>query len=469
MSSVDQQNRLRLLKQVRETWVRGVLEQSLYQGCLIELNLQEQPDALDNPWHLEVQETNRPPRLLPVGTTILQVYDQANGELLILGAPGSGKTTLLLELLRDLLERALQDEQHLIPVMFYLSSWIQARQPLAEWMVEELRTKYRVPRKIGQHWINTHQILPLLDGLDEVMENERSACVQQINMYQQNRLAEQGIAPLVACCRSQEYMAQPTRVTLQQAVSIQRLADEQIEGYLQRATGQLEGLRHALRHDPELYKLAQCPLMLNIFTLAYKEAAPEDLPGEGTENEKQQQIFTTYVERMLKRRKWLKRWKQEQVIPWLAFLAKQMQRDGQTLFSVENLQPDWLPKGEYGYPMLLNLLVSQPVGWVLGPLVALLTGSWFNFVYGPAIGLILGQGALGTILHADRIEPAEAIGWSWKKMWLIFALSTAVLVGLTVGQVQGLPTVQPVFGLPAGAFLGVVAGLTVVGRVQESV
>lgn len=72
-----------------------------------------------------------------------QVYDDADGELLILGAPGSGKTTLLLELARDLLFRAEQDEDHPIPVVFNLSSWAMKRQTLSDWLVEELKWRAR--------------------------------------------------------------------------------------------------------------------------------------------------------------------------------------------------------------------------------------------------------------------------------------------------------------------------------------
>jgi len=53
---VAQQNRLRLLKQIRTMWIEGVLEHSLHQAALMVLDVQEQPDALANPWHLEIQE-----------------------------------------------------------------------------------------------------------------------------------------------------------------------------------------------------------------------------------------------------------------------------------------------------------------------------------------------------------------------------------------------------------------------------
>ena len=48
----------------------------------------------------------RPARPLPAGSRITEVYNDADGELLILGEPSAGKTTLLLELTRDLLDRA---------------------------------------------------------------------------------------------------------------------------------------------------------------------------------------------------------------------------------------------------------------------------------------------------------------------------------------------------------------------------
>src|SRR6266566_1787848 len=119
--TVSQSNRQRFLRRVRAFWIDGVLDHSLHGAALIALGLKEQLDAIANPWHLVLQHPDTPPRSFPLGTHIADVYDAANGELLILGAPGSGKTTLLLELARELLDRAEHDEQHLIPVIFTLS------------------------------------------------------------------------------------------------------------------------------------------------------------------------------------------------------------------------------------------------------------------------------------------------------------------------------------------------------------
>src|SRR5581483_5448562 len=91
-------NRRRMLRRVRALWIDGVLDHSLYHATLITLGLQKRPDAVINPWRLGVQESDLPPRPLPDGARITNVYDEVGGELLILGDPGAGKTTLLLEL-----------------------------------------------------------------------------------------------------------------------------------------------------------------------------------------------------------------------------------------------------------------------------------------------------------------------------------------------------------------------------------
>src|SRR5215469_4944431 len=204
------QNRMRLLQRVRSFWITGVLEQSLYGVALITLGLQEQPDAVVNPWQLVMQETVQPTRPLLTDPRITQIYNNANGELLILGEPGAGKTTLLLDLARNLLKRAEQDLTYPMPVVFNLSSWTRKRQSLRTWLIEELETKYRVPRKVGSDWINANQILPLLDGLDEVDIYALSACIQAIDDYHQAH----SLVPLVVCCRTNEYLLQANKLSL---------------------------------------------------------------------------------------------------------------------------------------------------------------------------------------------------------------------------------------------------------------
>ena len=178
-----ERNRRAMLEVVQNDWVKGVLEKSLYHETLIDLGLEERPEAVTRPWDVQVHMPDRPKRILPPGTPIVQVFDEAQGELLILGAPGAGKTTMLLELARDAIARARQDAALPIPVVFNLSSWTNPKQPLAAWLVDELINKYHAPKKVAQGWVDQDELLLLLDGLDEVRAENREACAQAINTF----------------------------------------------------------------------------------------------------------------------------------------------------------------------------------------------------------------------------------------------------------------------------------------------
>ena len=106
-----------------------------------------------------------------------------------------------------------------MPVVFPLSSWAAQRRPLADWLVEALSEQYQVRRKTSRAWVDNNQILPLLDGLDEVASEHRAACVAAINTFRQER----GLLPLVVCCRVADYEALDTRLRLQGALVVQPL------------------------------------------------------------------------------------------------------------------------------------------------------------------------------------------------------------------------------------------------------
>ncbi|MBV9688245.1 MAG: TIR domain-containing protein [Ktedonobacteraceae bacterium] len=463
LSSTDRQNRTRMLKRVRVFWIEGVLMHSLHQAARIELGLQEQPDALANPWRLIVQEANLPPRPLPAGTCITQVYDQADGELLILGEPGSGKTTLLLELASELLTRAEQDSTHRIPVVFNLSSWAQKRVPLTEWLVEELSIRYEVPRKVGRAWVEQERILPLLDGLDEVQQEARSACVAAINDF---RRQFRSVSPVV-CSRTTEYFAQKQRVAFLCAVTIQPLTPLQIDVYLTSTQGQLEAIRIALHKDTALQELTTTPLMLTVLVLAYPGKSIDDLLAATSREAQQRHLFETYVERMLTRRGSDPRFSVQQTTRWISWLARQMHRRGQTTFFIERMQPDWLsdPQTHRIYRVGFGLLNGQLVSWI----GALVGGLNFGLVFGLVfwlVGWLLG--GLFSARGSIKIEPAEIVTWSWKKAWRGFGLGLVImlivnLVGILITVLVSLLAnglVNGLFFAPAGGLSGLTFGLS---------
>jgi serine/threonine protein kinase/DNA polymerase III delta prime subunit len=400
--AVSRTNRQRFLRKVRAFWITGVFEHSLHGAALIALGLEEQPDAVANPWQLVLQHPAGAPRSLPAGTRITEVYDRAEGELLILGAPGSGKSTLLLELARDLLSRAEQDEQHPLLAVFNLSSWASQQQPLADWLVEELNSTYQVPRKLGQAWVEADQILPLLDGLDEVAPQDRTACIECINSYR----GEHGFLPMVVCSRSADYLSQAARVRLGSAVAVQPLTDQQVGDYLARGGEALWALQVSLHQDAALRELTSTPLMLSILTLTYHDMPVEDLLRGGIAPTRQQ-IFAHYVQRMLRQRGTAMRYTAEQTRHWLAFLAQQLKQHNQTIFYIEHLQPGWLTgermhriydRWALRFPaILMGMLVTLAIYLLLVPtfIPSLLALALFLapiMVLGGFLGWLLGRG-----------------------------------------------------------------------------
>ena len=411
LTQQEYRNRQALLTKVKNFWVKGVLEKSLYNQVLIELGLEERPDAITNPWNAILETGESSPQLLPEGTKVINIFDQigAGRTLLILGEPGSGKTTTLLGLTRDLIVRAEQDINHLIPVVFNLSSWANKRQKIAEWLVEELNTKYDVPKKMGQLWVTQQQLLPLLDGLDEVKAEYREECINDLNQFKHEYGAE-----LVVCSRIRDYKALSKRLNFQSAVSLRLLTLEQVRHYLDTVGADLTGLRELLERDTALQELGQTPLMLHIMTLAYQGVAVEDLPKTEVVEERQKQLFDDYIENMFRRPnrsrgEWV--YSEAQTKHWLILLAQKMIQESQTVFLIERMQPQtWLQTRQqqwaYGirYGFISGLLMAV-IGWLWGGL----TNGLLQMLCGVLI-MVLSR-------HQGRIEPIETLQWSWERGW----------------------------------------------------
>src|SRR5260370_4308116 len=138
-------NRVRMIERVQSIWIDEFLKSSLQEFEPLTLGLQRQPDTVIHPLQPRLQEFDLSEQALLAETSIEQVYDRANGELLILGVPGAGKTCELLKLTRTLLQRARQPESHPIPVVFLLSSSARTRPSLERRLAAELHTTTQIP------------------------------------------------------------------------------------------------------------------------------------------------------------------------------------------------------------------------------------------------------------------------------------------------------------------------------------
>ena len=476
----EQENRQRLLERVHDKWIKGVLEKSLYHEAEIELGLSERSNALADPFHLSLYEEGQSARILPSDTHIIDVYNNAKGELLILGEPGSGKTTMLLILTDKLLQIARNDTEHLLPIVFNLSSWAAKPQPMTSWMVEELYMKYQIPRPLGITWVNDDQILPLLDGLDEVNVSSREVCIEAINDFRRDH----GSIPTVVCSRTIDYFAQTGRLQLQQAVEVLPLEEQQVDKYLKNTGERGSSIYKIWQDDEALHKLITTPLLLSILILSYQELPVEAEPLTGSSPEaRQQQLFKRYVQRMLTRQRIDAPYTEQQTRRWITWLANQMGQHNQTEFYLEELQPDWLPRARVWQllssllPSLFFLLIAYLLGnkfselpltssgrLIIEPIFRLIGEPLSRHLFGPLFGLIAGLLFWRIFSEQKDIKLAEIFVWSWDKVKKF--LGVIVLIGLSVGLLFLLVSwlfaslsIGLYFGLSSGLFVGLLTGL----------
>ena len=387
-------NRRQLIERVRTDWIEGVLNQSLYKVARIELGLETKPDAVDRPLDVVVQRPDRESQSLPLGTPMRSVFDDLGGRLLILGDPGTGKTTLLLELTRDLLDHADNDEFYPVPVVFNLSSWAKERPSLVEWMADELSRITRLPEETWRVWLEREHILPLLDGLDEVALEHREECVARINDFRRQKAR----LPVVVCSRTRDYGSLDTKLEMPGAAEVQPLKPERVIQFLEQAGEPVAEVRAALQGDATLWEVLDTPFMLNIAMLAYQGASAGAVRLSGTLEKRRAMLFAKYIDAAFKRRTNEGPYDRDQTIHCLGWLANALVRQGQTIFHLESLQPNWL-------------------------------GLRSSRVFGLVSGLVVGPGGV------DGLRPADTMRFSWAgmKSGLVGGLGGGLVGGLVVG------------------------------------
>jgi MoxR-like ATPase len=417
---------LQLTGSVKQFWIDGVLERSVHQAALIELSKTARPDAVRHPWGRVLELPGQPASAIGAERDIGAIFDDTGRALLLLGEPGSGKTITLLELARHLIGRFEKDPVQPACAVLNLSSWTAKQAALGPWIEAELKNKYFVPPKRSREWIAGSRLILLLDGLDEVAAESQNACVQAINRFVENT----GVPGIVVCSRLADYLALPERLRFSGAVCLQPLTPAQVDRFLEDGGTQLSAVREAMKTDALLQNLARSPLLLNVIALAYRDSPVESLASQADETvgQRRNRVFRAYVRRMFQRAgQPPDEFPERRTRVALQWLAREMNQNSLTLFSLDQLQPNWLEtrseRWAYYFISRLTCACLWPLlVWACSlahiPGLHLLWGH--SLVYALGVGVVVGViAAVSDGLRSTR--PARP-GSQWQQPFVVLGL-----------------------------------------------
>ncbi len=439
--------------------------QSLHDRVVIQQPKELQPKQVEKPWGVEIRLNHLPNQLLSPETKLLDVFQQSNidSKLLIIGDPGNGKTITLLELAKQLITQAEDDTNRAIPVLLNLSSFQDEKQTLLQWLIAELVSKYDVSLNTARELLENHRILPLLDGLDETLWQE--SCVEAINQFRESAYRPPG---LVVCSRKEEYEFINAKLKLNGAICLQPVAKAEIQKYF--ADVKCLNLWTKIKNYDSFLKLLESPLMLKFMVLVGQEMLLEDEVIFKSTKELEENLLDAYIQQMLKQEIKNVSYSQQtapsakKTQKWLAFLANKYQDKSQTEFSgfsLEQMQPHWLPHGcKQIYALGVGLIFGLSLALIVGSVVWLTIGVLFEPFWGMVLVLALALfvmlpsslWAFTTVGQAETIEPVETLIFSYKKLlksliggliaglitWKISGMMVFLSVGLVVGLIDGL-------------------------------
>jgi DNA polymerase III delta prime subunit len=420
LSRQEYRIRQALLTQMR-TEVHERLSQSLHyvifgEQSPLTLGKEQQPHQVQRPWDVSVKLGERQSLKLSSNTSIQEIFqsETIGGRLLILGKPGSGKTTTLLELAQALVAQAEQDGEAPIPVILELSTWqkVTKRKQLPfskpeeydpsiqEWVLTQLQRR-GVPPKVAEQWLQSKELVLLLDGLDELPSKRHAKCVQALNEFVASEFCP---IYLVVCSRQEEYENFQETLYLNGAIVLNDLEIKQIKSYLARI--QLENLWEHICANRTLLNLIQTPLFLIMFT----KVNQENIIMSGTD------LINHFVNEQLHRGN-IKDGFSKRETYYLTWLAKQLSCSIENEFSIYSLRRGWLHNCKK--EICLYDLIIRTFS-ILTTVSVLLAALWLSRFDSMMRGLFL----------AEVTQIGVSNGFSiWRNFWLLSGMVFSALLG----------------------------------------
>lgn len=291
-----------------------------------------------------------------INFNIEHLFEEAHGRILILGNDGAGKSTLLLQLVNKLLE----SEKFSFPIILNIGTWQSHFQTLENWLTEILPLEMGTDQATAQKITEQYPLILLLDGFDEIPENDRPSFWQALGKFSANPAHQ-----FVITSQIEAYQNATHDAPVNAQIEIGALAFEQIEKELKN-TGfnqpEAQPLLQAIREDKILQNVVQNPFYFNALQLLFANGKRlRDLQFHSTDNAQRQNEIKEQLVEMLLFNIPKTEFKKEQVTAWLSFFAFEMKRHHLTTFELSDLQYTWSTwtKKELGEAKKLNDLIND--------------------------------------------------------------------------------------------------------------
>jgi len=411
-------------------------------------------------------------RMVSEKNPVREIYAAA-----ITGEAGSGKsysfTKKAYELLIAIdLKSAEEIDDARIPYVVELGPWdrniISADNNRLEiWLAERLRKQYAIIDEKEIRWlIEQDNILPCLDGLDEVEQPFRADCLEAIAEYIKTDKS------LLFSCRKKEMIEldeiTPIDLPVYEVLPLAKpLILNAITGFHNRSA--IPRMRDFLKHNPAFFENITSPLLLNLFLGTY-DSLTRDEKGKieaYTPEECLKLLWEKYdlvVFAPLK----ITDYKKRLMRTYAAWIARQIKDSS---FYIEDMQPAWLaydnsPKNikfsklKIGTYYLVSrtwctLMVSIAVGCIIA--------SPFDFI---GDGIL--AGILLTMLTMGFNDRLAWLRWLTKFPVLVFTIVLVLFCGAYQGfsiprakedMIGAFSITESCSGIILGIIVGIVFGL----------
>lgn len=410
-----------------------------------------------------------------------------SGRLVVLGDAGSGKTILALRFVLDSLRYRNKDDP--VPVVISMGSWNPNVDSFRDWIISRLIDQHPGLAKsvdadtLAPMLLDSDQILPVLDGFDEIAESLRPAALGALNLTN---------SPLILTSRPAEYLAAVDAadvLTRAAAVVLQGLTLDDLASYLPLTTRKTEIRPGYLetKWDPVIDRLRReqnnpaarivqsalsSPLMVGLARVIYSDARDHD-PSEmfdrskfATDRAIEDHLLDAFIPAAYKHYPQARRssrrhrnWEPAKAELWLGNIAVHLEHLGTRDLAWWQLRDS--------VPRITRMLVGAAIGAIgAGVLLGTVFNPWV------AIGLGATFGAAVTAASQCRQPIRSLPGVHGRGMDVITILAGGVpgglvgtLLGTSVGGAKGLvantlagATSATRFNPTVGLAVGVAAG-----------